>query len=321
MIYFFLFLVTSLLANNISHESRGDSIALATQKLEDRAIAKYMSHSDLKKELNFIELLAQFELGRFLILHGGLNGHWTHYIVNHPNKGRLTGFNSEGRRFNSLEAFLLNKAPTTLATQERYVIFKNEIQKRVKDGANFLSVPCGTMGDLVDVDYSLAQNITLNGIDIDPDSINKAKEYAASKGMNVSLSMQDAWKMDQKESFDLIVSNGLTIYENDREKVVELNKKFFDALKGGGSLITSFLTPPPGSDVATEWDMSAVNIDDALLQKTIFSDILECKWQVFTQEATFKAELAAAGFDKIEVIYDKAHIFPTVIAYKSVMVE
>jgi len=60
-----------------------------------------------------------------------------------------------------------------------------------------------------------------------------------------------------------------------------------------------------------------VNMQDALLQKIVFVDILDCKWQIFRAEETVKSQLHMVGFDEIEIIYDTAHIFPTIIAKKS----
>jgi chemotaxis methyl-accepting protein methylase len=43
--------------------------------------------------------------------------------------------------------------------------------------------------------------------------------------------------MDAVEEFDLISSNGLNIYVKDKEQVIALYQKFFDALKPGGTLV------------------------------------------------------------------------------------
>ena len=57
-----------------------------------------------------------------------------------------------------------------------------------------------------------------------------------------------------------------------------------------------------------------VNSEHALLQKIVFADVLECKWQIFRSEELVRSQLLDAGFTEIEVFYDEAHIFPTVIA-------
>ena len=101
------------------------------------------------------------------------------------------------------------------------------------------------------------------------------------------------------------------------KKVVELYRQFYDSLKPNGVLITSFLTPPPVPGSKTQWKLDEVNLENALLQKILFADVLAAKWQVFRTEETVRSQLEEAGFSKIEIFYDRAHIFPTVVATKS----
>lgn len=62
--------------------------------------------------------------------------------------------------------------------------------------------------------------------------------------------------------------------------------------------------------------MHKVNLDDLLLQKIIFSGILEVKWQCFRTLEQTDLQLREAGFSEINFIYDEAKMFPTVIAKK-----
>lgn len=78
----------------------------------------------------------------------------------------------------------------------------------------------------------------------------------------------------------------------------------------------SFLTPPPIPGFITEWELQNVNKEHALFQKIVFADILASKWQTYRSEALMRSQLQEAGFEEIEVVYDNAHIFPTVIAKK-----
>lgn len=304
---------------NLSHEQRDSSLQAAINNIVDKVKNRQnLTYVTVEKQLELIDLLSDFGLGRFLLERGGLDGYWTDYIIKHPSKGRLTGLNDENKTLNSLESFLLNQAPTVLATQQRFEIFKVEIQKRLHDGASLASIPCGLMADLLDLDFTTTSNISLVGIDLDPESITYAKQYAETLNLSnhCNFSQCDAWTLDIHEEFDLITSNGLAIYEPDDAKVTGLYRGFFEALKPGGCLITSFLTPPPVPGLKTEWKLESVNMQDALLQKIIFADILDCKWQVFRTEETVKSQLQMAGFDEIEIIYDNAHIFPTVVARK-----
>jgi len=127
----------------------------------------------------------------------------------------------------------------------------------------------------------------------------------------------DAFKMDSSNEFDLISSNGLNIYESDDKKVTKLYQNFYQALKPGGKLVTSFLTPPPGRDQVCDWDFDYINQEDLMLQKAIFADILQAKWQCFRTEEQTRLQLEeGAGFNNIKFKYDQARMFPTVIAIK-----
>ncbi len=308
----------SIEESNLSHAKRNTlagSIENIASKIQRRGDLPYIPVS---RQLEILQAFSQFELGRFLLQKGGLNGYWTNYVIHHPKQGRLTGLNSENQPFTELELFLLDQAPTSLATQQRFEIFKRAIQSRLHDGIILASIPCGLTADLLDLDFSQTPRFSIYGIDIDPESLSQSQQIAKNLGLanNCQFIQQDAWSLGYEEKFDIITSNGLSIYEPDNKKIVELYHQFFLALRPTGCLVTSFLTLPPMSGAATEWDLKAVHSEHALLQKIVFSDILECKWQIFRSEESVRAQLLKAGFTEIEVFYDKAHIFPTIIAKK-----
>lgn len=91
---------------------------------------------------------------------------------------------------------------------------------------------------------------------------------------------------------------------------------FYRALKTNGKLVTSFVTPPPTQSEVCEWDFSKIDKDHLLLQKIIFADILNAKFQCYRSSLQTKQQLESAGFKQIKFIYDNAKLFPTVIAYK-----
>jgi SAM-dependent methyltransferase len=309
--------LTSLSAHNISHEQRESSFQAAKLAIFEKIqLRGDLPHVSVNRQLELLEQLAEFDLGQFLIERGGLNGYWTHYIITHPS--HLTNHNYRSDLFSPLEAFILNSAPTCLATQQRFVLFKTQIQQHIHEGCSFASIPSGLMADLLDLDYSSLSTFTLNAIDLDLETLSQAQSYAKDKALvdHCCFSQQDAWKLDINEKFNLIVSNGLAIYEPDDKKVVALYSQFYSALKNDGILITSFLTPPPVPGLKTEWKLDRVNQQDALLQKILFVDILDAKWQVFRSEAIVIAQLKNAGFQDVEIFYDDAHIFPTVVAKK-----
>ena len=156
------------------------------------------------------------------------------------------------------------------------------------------------------------------GIDIDASAIMQAQQLAKKKGIlrNCTFLKKDAWALDIDNRFDVLTSNGLSIYEPSDARMIELHRLFFKSIRPGGHLITSFLTPPPAPGQASEWNLTKINASDALLQKILFSDILDCKWQVFRSSESVKTQLQSVGFESIGFIYDAASIFPTVIAQK-----
>lgn len=253
-----------------------------------------------------LDQLSEFELGRFLLVNKGLNGYWTAYIILHgTNRTPLL----------PLEDWILHHAPSVRATQERFRIFQRVLQKHLKDNIAIASVPCGMMDDLLSLNYSNIRNSRLVGIDLDRKSLDLAQENSNNLKMkNAKFIQSDAWKITNHKEFDIITSNGLNIYEPDDKKVIALYKKFYEALKPNGILITSFLTPPPTISKDSSW--KNVNPQDALKQKVIFNDIIGVTWQAFRTEETTCTQLKAAGFKVLEVIYDSQGIFPTVVAKK-----
>ena len=259
------------------------------------------------EENELLRQLSEFELGRFLLKNKGLNGYWTSYVI-------LQGPQKEN--LHPLEQWILHKAPVVKATQERFQIFKLQLQKNLRNGIKIMSIPCGLMDDLLSLDFNGFDNVHLVGADLDEDTLLGAKKNATAKYnlTNVDFIKIDAWKLGAVEEYDIITSNGLNIYQPNDEKVIDLYKKFYQALKPGGILITSFLTPPPSMSTESTWK----NFDpsDALKQKVLFSDIIQVNWQTFRTEAQTRLQLAKAGFKTIEFINDSCSIFPTVTAIK-----
>lgn len=304
-----------LLSHNVSAVSCETSMQEITERVRAQGDKPYVT---VEQQLRILKELSEFDFGRYLLQHKGVNGYWTHYMLTHPWFGRKTGLNNRGEKFSNLENFLLNRAPTMLATQQRFQIFLTENQKSIKNHAQLACIPCGMMGELLYLDYQNIKDIELFGIDYDYETLNDAKSLAQEKNLLPFTTMlrQDAWQIDNLNQFDLISSNGLTIYEPDDHRVQELYQIFYRALKPNGQLVTSFLTLPPGATDQCEWNFSCINQDDLLLQKIIFVDILEAKWQCFRSTEQTRNQLIAAGFSEVEFSFDTAKMFPTVIAYK-----
>lgn len=268
-----------------------------------------LPHASVSRQLELLNELASFPLGQFLLQHGGIDGYWTHYIITYP---------EDQKKVSSLEEFVLTKLPFVLATQERYQIFMQEIQKLLKNHMHLASIPCGLMGELLSLDYSQVKDIRLTGIDLDDETIGKAKEYAKEKGFGHKLEFhqKDAWKMEDNAVFDLISSSGLNIYETNEERVIELYRRFFNALQPQGVLVTSFLTYPPNFGVKSEWKISEISLEAALIQKILLFDLVESRFQGFRSSKEMEKILHQAGFKEVQMIYDKARIFPTVVGRK-----
>jgi SAM-dependent methyltransferase len=306
---------TPLLSHTFSTENMDVAIQDIVSRITQQGDKPYAT---VETQLEILEQLSQFEFGRFLMLNRGLNGYWTHYVLTHPWVRQGTPINHSLDKLTPTEHFLLERAPSMLATQERFKIFLQENQKEVQNGAKLACIPCGMMGELLYLNFDNIDTVELIGLDYDPNSLNDARSLATKQNLlpMITLYQGDAWQMTFDNEFDLISSNGLNIYEPDDAKVTQLYQSFYNALKSGGKLVSSFLTAPPTLSESCEWDMSCINPADLLKQKIIFADILEVKWRCFRTSIQTQLQLQSVGFERIEFIYDKAKLFPTVIAYK-----
>jgi hypothetical protein len=115
----------------ISHVVSPEKLESTNQKIIDKI--KQQGDKPYTTVMDQLELLTQlneFDFGRYLLQNQGINGYWTHYMLTHPWFGRKAGKNNRDEVLTKLESFLLNRAPTTLATQQRFEIFLRENQKR-----------------------------------------------------------------------------------------------------------------------------------------------------------------------------------------------
>ncbi|MDI9817810.1 MULTISPECIES: bifunctional 2-polyprenyl-6-hydroxyphenol methylase/3-demethylubiquinol 3-O-methyltransferase UbiG [unclassified Legionella] len=259
------------------------------------------------KKIELLTCLSEFALGRFLLTHRGLNGYWTSYLILH-------GIHQTS--LSSLETWLLHQAPAIKATRERFYIFQEQLQKRLSDNMALASIPCGLMDDLLTLDYHGVSTISLTGIDLDSLSLTLAEENAHHHGIEfVRFLKKDAWRLDITEQFDVIVSNGLNIYEPDPARLVNLYRQYHEALKNDGTLITSFVTPPPAVSPQSPW--KNFNIEDTRKQQLIFTEIIQANWQSYQLEDEASRQLTAAGFEVESIVYDSQCMFPTIVAKKT----
>lgn len=303
---------------NRTHAKIQKSFKGILESLRDHIIKRGdLEHVSVQQQLDIISKLSEFPLGRFILEYRGADGYWTDYMISHPRKGKISGLNSEGKPFNFVEDFFLNRCPVVVAHQERFTIFQKLIQENLKEGSILASIPCGLMRDLLDLDFSKVKDFKLIGIDIDEKSLALASNIAKEKRIsNVEFIQQDAWRINFHEKIDLITSSGLNVYEPDLTKIIDLYRKFFSSLKKGGILITSLLTHPPGEEIATDWDLKGIDEKDLLMDRIIHKDILDIKWRNFRSLNNLTDEFEKAGFSNISVHLDKHRIFPTICAKK-----
>ncbi|MBP2478403.1 SAM-dependent methyltransferase [Crossiella equi] len=267
----------------------------------------------LEESLELLDRLREFELGRFLLHNQGLNGFWTAYIFRHP-QGAPGSCPTED--------WLLNRSLLSGA-RERFHRFKATIARHVTDGAVLASIPCGLMDDLLEQDYSGVRDVRVVGMDIDPESLALAKENAESRGLGAlcEFGERDAWDLGRTAEFDLLVSNGLNMYESDPDRLRLLYRNFAQALKPGGSLLLSFLTPPPpppwvDESRVQEWDKYGIEVADLQRELALFGDIVQAKYLNFTPEAEVRQMLAEAGLVIESVDYSATGVLPIITARK-----
>ena len=288
-----------------------EDIAREFGQIKERLTVEFKSESEkLASLLLTLEEFSQFELGRFLIKNKSLSGYWTWYIILGFRNNAITS---------PVEKFFVEQAPAVLATQHRFAIFQSLLIKHIKSNSVVCSLPCGMMADLLTL--TLPKNVKevrFVGIDLDSTVFELAKALA--KQLNVRNSYEffkkDAWDLNIENELDIITSNGLNIYEKDDSKVVALYKGMYRALKTNGHLICSALTPPPMMTTNCEWDMEQINKEDLATAGALMKTILQATWSNFRSSEKTCEQLREAGFENIEIVWDKQKMFPTFSAQK-----
>ena len=299
-----------LISHGTSSQAGHDDLA-QTIRLRLRA-AGDLPGASVDQQIALLDELSTFELGRFLLENRGLNAWWTHQLVTY-----LPGAAAASSK-GSLEHQIFEKLPAVLATRERFGIFREQLQALLKPRMTLASVPCGLMGELLLLDYASHPDAMLVGIDLDQQALNAALALAKERGLaeRLSLRCEDAWAPSLRGAADVLTSNGLNIYEPDDARVTALYRSFFDMLKPGGQLVTSFLTPPPALSAQSPWNMQEIDPQALALQHLLFVRVIEAKWSAFRTHDQTAKQLEDAGFADIRFINDRARMFPTVIARK-----
>ncbi|MEA3121021.1 MAG: hypothetical protein QOH33_562 [Paraburkholderia sp.] len=293
-----------------AHVGYEERVHLIKSRLREE---KDVPGASVQQSIALLDQLAATEIGRFLIENRGLNAYWTHQLVTYR-PGTMAA-----RSPTDFEYRIFETLPAALATRERFGIFQQHLQGLLRPGAVLASIPCGLMGELLLLDYAGFDDIKLIGIDLDQTALDGALAVARERGLTdrVELRRADAWACGLYADVDVLTSNGLNIYEADDARVTALYRAFFDALKPGGTLITSFLAPPPTLSPQSPWNMAEIDKEALSLQQVLFVRLIEAKWSAFRTHDQTRQQLEAAGFCCIEFIDDRARMFPTVVAKKT----
>ncbi len=291
----------------ISHQTTSHIPYDDTTKRLVASIRNRLEKSDnlflpLNKTLELLDELTSFSLGRFLLHNRGLNGYWTSYIFR----------NKPYPDMPELESWLLNESLYVMA-RERFYIFQEAIKKRLHANMTLASIPSGLMDDLLFLDFSSYRNIHLVGIDADSESLTLARQNANERGFTneqVSLMQKDAWNLEINEAFDLLTSNGLNMYESCENRLIALYRSFYKALKPKGTLLISFIPPPPNHIE------SLIPAENFLKERAIFGDIVQTNYLNFCTEENMKIQLHAAGFTIEHIQYNQQGMAPVVVAKK-----
>lgn len=294
----------------LTHDSDPERIDHVVSLIRDRITAAGdKPHVTVDEQLDLLAQLADFPLGRFMLVHRGWNGYWTRQaVVYHAQTGRSRGADEFERPYTPLEARLLD-LPLCRATQERFAHFRRLLQAQVREGVRMGSLPCGLMDDLLGLDFSGVSTFTLVGIDLDADSLRQAALEAEHRGLigHASFLREDGWDRGD-DGLDVLTSSGLNIYEPDDERIIALYRAFRHRMTRGGTLVTSVLTP------SDEHDASQIDEDSQRLERIIFGDLVGVRFSARRSVALTTDQLAQARFEVTEVVYDRAHMFPTVVA-------
>lgn len=306
--------------NIISHANSPDIYERQLSEIKHR-ISQVDSSEKRDQLTKTLKKLEESYLGRFLISNKGLDGQITQYVVLYPQyKDEHPGWFPDGSKMEPFDEYFLNRFPIIQATQQRFNIFQEQLTKHIKSQSIVASLPCGLMDDLLTLDLPDDFSGKLVGIDADPLSIQRASQNALEKKRDhiCDFYVKDAWNLEQSDAYDIITSNGLNIYVDTDLKVISLYKSFFDALKAGGILITSFVTPPPVISEASEWDLSQIDMSAVILQKQALMELIGVNWTHFYTSEQTRSHLEQVGFENIEFHWDQQRMFPTVTATKAV---
>ncbi len=280
--------------------------------IQDRLLANGdTAVGPLVEKLEFLKQISQFDYGRFLIMNGGVNGRWSHYLFyEYPFLKNL------GTQFHPLEFKMLNSA-LMKSNRERIPLIQSILKTELFDGMSMLSVPCGVMAELLSIDYSRIKNFTLTGVDLDPESLVLAQSFSKQCGLEFHCNFyeRDAWNLDFENEFDYVLSIGLNMYSPNLETAMNLYRSLYKTVKKGGKLLISFVTP----DISTpnsERDPKQVFTDE-IKRALLMEEILQIKFnQHLATSDQITQYLKECGFLNVICHYSTYRAFNIAVATK-----
>lgn len=267
----------------------------------------------LSEKLDFLSQLSRFDFGKFLLLNQGYSAKWSHYAMY-----EFPRLPEPKKPQHDMELKLLNMW-NLAGGRQRLDITWSILQPLVNDGVKFLSVPCGYMAELSCLDFKDTKNFKLFGVDIDPDALKGARDFALSKGLEQHLDLQtrDAWNLGFENEFDAVVSLGLNMYIDSDARAVELYREFYKALKPGGRLLVTFGAGPAlPQNKDSESSADLIDQESLRVHQVIFKEIIQIKTNHRTSSSMIAGQLSKAGFSKIEPRFNKFRTNGVALAFK-----
>lgn len=299
--------------NVITHRCDNYDIEEVKNEVKQR-ILQVQNDQDRNEQMLIYEQLCEFEFGRWLLANRGLNAYWSHYLIHFEEyyEGDIES------QLHELEKEMLLKSPGVVAAKEIDSLRSQKLQNLLKNDLTLASVPCGLMNDLLRLDIKDYKGIKLVGIDADYNAIHLAKSNAF-KHANESITTfinEDAWKLNIHNEFDVLCSAGLNMYVKEESKLLELYKKFYDAIKPEGCLLITSNTPPSDQEGHVFWNMNLIDMAEVRRQKVIYNDVIQVRQGLYPNENEIVQQLKSVGFNQVNIIHESRKMFPLFQAFK-----
>ena len=289
----------SCLSHTLQHTSTNVD-KVVTQLCRRIEQAGEQSDITIQEQIDMVHQLAQFGMGRYLLLHRGLNAHWSRYLkLLYPQKQRALGVNLDGEPFTPMERWYL-ESPPAQASQECWQMCRQVLQKQVHDYTTMASVPCGALDDLLELDFASHRHVGLVGVDIDAEALCLAEDNARDHDLiqQVQLRQADAWNLNTRNQWNVVTSKGLAGYEPSFKRLLQLYEQFYLALKPTGVLVTNLWMPYDGK-LKPKISLTLKEQKELKRFSLLTRHILQVKWSQIMTQGQMSDLLQRVGFTDI----------------------